>query len=45
MEWLTENIYWILIGIAFIAMHIFGHGGHHKKSKQNEPDGQSGHSQ
>lgn len=28
MEWLSDNWLWVLIGIAFIAMHMFGHGGH-----------------
>jgi len=28
MEWLTENWFWVLIGILFVAMHMFGHGGH-----------------
>lgn len=28
MQWLAENWLWVLIGIAFIAMHLFGHGGH-----------------
>ncbi len=31
MTWLTENWIWILFGMAFIAMHLFGrrgHGGH-----------------
>lgn len=28
MAWLTANWFWILIGLAFIAMHLFGHGGH-----------------
>ncbi len=28
MEWLTANWFWILIGILFIGMHLFGHGGH-----------------
>jgi len=28
MEWLTENWFWVVIGVAFIAMHMFGHGGH-----------------
>jgi len=28
MEWLTANWFWVLIFIAFIAMHLFGHGGH-----------------
>lgn len=28
MEWLSENWVWVLIGVAFVAMHKFGHGGH-----------------
>jgi len=28
MEWLTQNWFWVLIGILFVAMHLFGHGGH-----------------
>ncbi|TAL85983.1 MAG: DUF2933 domain-containing protein [Candidimonas sp.] len=28
MAWLTENWIWVLLGGAFIAMHLFGHGGH-----------------
>jgi len=28
MEWLSENWLWVLIGVVFIAMHLFGHGGH-----------------
>ena len=28
MEWLSANWVWILIGIAFVGMHMFGHGGH-----------------
>ena len=28
MAWLTANWFWVLIFIAFIAMHMFGHGGH-----------------
>jgi hypothetical protein len=28
MEWLAENWFWVLIGIVFVAMHLFGHGGH-----------------
>ena len=27
MAWLTENWFWILTFIAFIAVHLFGHGG------------------
>lgn len=28
MEWLAENWIWVLIGVAFVALHLFGHGGH-----------------
>jgi hypothetical protein len=28
MAWFTANWFWVLIGILFIAMHVFGHGGH-----------------
>ena len=28
MEWLTANWLWILVFIAFVGMHMFGHGGH-----------------
>tara|TARA_R110002050_G_scaffold24157_3_gene64606 strand:- start:354 stop:530 length:177 start_codon:yes stop_codon:yes gene_type:complete len=28
MEWIAENWFWLLIGVLFIVMHLFGHGGH-----------------
>ncbi len=28
MDWLIENGFWVVVGIAFVAMHLFGHGGH-----------------
>lgn len=28
MDWLLANWFWILIAGLFIAMHLFGHGGH-----------------
>lgn len=28
MDWLAENWIWLLVGIAFIGLHLFGHGGH-----------------
>lgn len=28
MDWLSENWTWAILGVAFIAMHMFGHGGH-----------------
>ncbi|MEO6192973.1 MAG: DUF2933 domain-containing protein [Thermoanaerobaculia bacterium] len=38
MAWLTANWFWLLIFIAFIAMHMFGHRGHRGHG------GHSGHS-
>jgi hypothetical protein len=34
MAWLTENWFWVLIFIAFIAMHLFGHGSHGSVDKR-----------
>lgn len=28
MEWIAENWFWLIIGVLFIVMHVFGHGGH-----------------
>ena len=28
MAWIAANWVWILIAVAFAAMHMFGHGGH-----------------
>ena len=28
MEWFSQNWVWALFFVAFIAMHLFGHGGH-----------------
>ena len=28
MEWLSQNWVFLLIAIAFVAMHLFGHGSH-----------------
>ena len=28
MHWLAVNWFWIVIGVAFVALHLFGHGGH-----------------
>ncbi|MFV2060089.1 MAG: DUF2933 domain-containing protein [Gammaproteobacteria bacterium] len=45
MEWLTENWFWVLLGVGFIAMHLFGHGGHggHKKQQDSEKDSNHRH--
>ena len=44
MDWLLANWFWILIFGLFIAMHLFGHGGHgggHQNHRKNtaENDG------
>jgi hypothetical protein len=28
MAWLSNNWIWILLGAAFIGLHLLGHGGH-----------------
>ena len=28
MDWLVQNWVWVLVFVAFIGMHLFGHGGH-----------------
>jgi hypothetical protein len=28
MAWATANWFWVLMFIAFIGMHLFGHGAH-----------------
>lgn len=28
MEWLSENWIFVLVAVAFVVMHLFGHGGH-----------------
>lgn len=28
MEWLVQNWFWVVIGVLFVGMHLFGHGGH-----------------
>ena len=35
MAWFTANWFWVLIFIAFIAMHMFGHGGHSRHGGDN----------
>jgi len=39
MDWLAENWVWVLIGIAFFAMHLGhgGHGGHGGSHRHDEP--------
>ena len=40
MAWFAENWFWALILIAFIAMHMFGHGGLGGHSSHGGGDGQ-----
>ena len=28
MAWVTANWFWVLVFVAFIGMHLFGHGAH-----------------
>lgn len=28
MQWISQNWVWVLFFVAFIGMHLFGHGGH-----------------
>lgn len=40
MDWLLENWVWVLIGIAFVALHLFGHGhGGHGGHRQHDERG------
>ena len=48
MQWVLDNLIWILLGGGMIAMHMFGHGGHgshggHGKSRNgaSQTDGKS----
>lgn len=48
MEWLSENWVFLLIAIAYIALHLplFGHGGHGHGghgSRRDEQAGRDGH--
>jgi hypothetical protein len=40
MTWLTANWFWVLIAVAFVAMHLFGHGGHSGHGGHREGDRQ-----
>ena len=42
MKWLQSNWIWIAMGVAFIAMHLFGHGMHgghggHNRDRTDDP--------
>ena len=38
MTWLSANWFWVLTFIGFIAMHMFGHGGHDGSDRQRGSD-------
>ena len=40
MAWLSENWFWIVTFIAFIAMHLFGHGNHGGGDRKRVADGE-----
>lgn len=52
MAWISQNWVWVLFFVAFIAMHVFGHGCHgghgdhksaNKDGEQRTPEQGSGH--
>lgn len=40
MEWLSQNWIWVIVAVLFVAMHLFGHGGHGRPHgrRPGEPD-------
>lgn len=45
MEWLMDNLLWIVLGAVFIWMHLKMHSGHHGHGGHGRPDheGDAGH--
>ena len=45
MQWLSENWIFILIAVAMVAMHLFGHGGHggHGGERRGDEGKDAGH--
>ena len=43
MQWLIANWFWVLIGVAFVGMHFFGHGGHGSRHHQENAIEVAGH--
>lgn len=37
MDWLSQNWFFVLLLVAFVGMHLFGHGGHGGHGRR-EPD-------
>jgi hypothetical protein len=42
MTWLAENWFWVLFGVAFVAMHLFGHDSHGSHSGHGSHGGSGG---
>ena len=44
MQWLSENWVFLLIAVAFVAMHLFGHGSHggHGGGRRRDEDDREG---
>lgn len=38
MQWLQNNWFWIVLAVGFIAMHMFGHGGHRHSHRDRSRD-------
>lgn len=45
MAWLSQNWVWVLFFVAFVAMHLFGHGGGHITPQPTSKDGEQGTSE
>ena len=52
MEWINQNWFWLLIGIVFVGIHLFGHGGRggccgghaeHRPTDKDNSDKPQGH--
>ena len=37
MQWFVTNWFWVVIGVAFVWMHLGGHGGHGGHGGQDRP--------
>ena len=37
MDWLSQNWFFVLLLVAFVGMHLFGHGGHGGHSRREPP--------
>lgn len=37
MDWLAQNWVWVIILVAFVGLHLFGHGGHGGHGEDDEP--------